>query len=83
MTNEALERAVREALDAIEQPGTSGSVLSSEAVRELRIDEDGTVRFAFHLRPEDPGTLVKQVRSAVEGIDGVSKVRVTCPRTSP
>ena len=36
----------------------------------------GRVRFAFHLRTEDPGTLVKSARQAVEGVSGVSELKV-------
>jgi len=50
--------------------------MASGHVQNLEVEDDGAVRFAFLLRPEDPGDLVKAARAAVEGVKGVSSVKV-------
>ncbi len=40
-------------------------------IRDLTVTDDGAVSFTFLLAPEDPATLVRQARAAVQGIDGV------------
>jgi ATP-binding protein involved in chromosome partitioning len=66
---------VRAALENVVSPSTGGNVLESGQVEELRI-EDGVVAFGFALAPNDPGSLVREARAAVEAVDGVTKVRI-------
>ena len=44
---------------SVQSPSGQGNVVSRGQVRDLEVDEDGTVRFAFFMAPEDPGSLVK------------------------
>ena len=53
-----------------------GDMLESGRVRDLEVDGDGRVRFSFHLRPDDPGTLVKALRQRIEGLAGVAQVKI-------
>ncbi len=69
-----LETRVRAALDSVVNPSTSQSVLTGQ-IQELTV-EDGVVSFGFALGPEDPGTLVRDTRSAVEAVKGVDKVKI-------
>ncbi len=69
-----LETRVRAALDSVVNPASSQSVLASQ-VEELSVD-GGVVSFGFTLGPEDPGTLVRDTRSAVEAVKGVEKVKI-------
>ena len=69
-------RRVAAALSRVTHPASGEDVLSSGRVRELRMDDDGTVRFRFGLQPDDPGTLVRQARAAAEGVAGVARVKV-------
>ncbi len=56
---------------------TNGAdVLSTGRVRDLEVAGDGVVRMVFQLAPDDPGSLVKDVRAALEKIDGVTKVKI-------
>ncbi|HUE77697.1 MAG TPA: Mrp/NBP35 family ATP-binding protein [Longimicrobiales bacterium] len=71
--DELLER-VREALAGVANERTGQSVLQ-EQVQELRA-EDGVVMFGFALGPDDPGSLVREARGAVEGIEGVERVKI-------
>jgi ATP-binding protein involved in chromosome partitioning len=66
---------VRAALEQVMSPSTGGNVLESGQVEELRID-GGVVSFGFSLAANDPGSLVREARAAVEGVQGVEKVRI-------
>ncbi len=69
-------RRVAAALTQVVIPASGDDVLSSGRVRELDVSEEGTVRFRFALRPEDPASLVKQARGLVEKVQGVTRVAI-------
>ncbi|MEJ2215091.1 MAG: Mrp/NBP35 family ATP-binding protein [Gemmatimonadota bacterium] len=73
---EELLGRVREALAGVTNPETGENVLVGGQVQELRLEEGGRVRFSFELRPEDPGSLVKEARSAVESVEGAGRARI-------
>ncbi len=88
MDQRQLEGRVRTALEVVKNPRTGEDVVEAGQVQALEVDEEGKVRVQFMLRPEDPGTLVREVRSAVESVDGVSKVKIdvrlpTAPTAQP
>lgn len=78
-----LRGAVEAALAAVTVGGTPIDPIASGRVRDLEVDGDGAVRFAVQLHPEDPGGLVKELRKAAEGVEGVTdvKLNVQLPRT--
>jgi len=76
MDIEALKASVKAALQGVVHPHAGTDVVAGGQVQDLQVEEDGSVRFAFHLRSEDPGSLVKEARAAAEGVEGVSKVKV-------
>src|SRR3989454_4304519 len=45
-------------------------------VKDLVVGGDGAVTFTFLLGRDDPGSLAREVRKAVQGVDGVTAVRV-------
>jgi ATP-binding protein involved in chromosome partitioning len=65
-------------LDALRQvmAGAGADVVTSGHVQNIDVDGDGLVRFQFMLRPEDPGTLVREARAAAEAVSGVTKVKI-------
>ena len=73
---EMIKEAVLAVLSDIPSPSGQGDVLSRGQVRDLDVDDDGTVRFAFFMAPDDPGSLVKDLRAAAEGVSGVTAVKV-------
>lgn len=73
---ERLTKHVWSALAQIKHLGTGESVVSSGQVQDLEVDAEGRVRFAFQLRSDDPGELVREVREAAQGVEGVSEVKV-------
>lgn len=73
---EELQRRVHAALAQVRHPTSGDDLIATGHVGELTISDDAVVRFTFALRPDDPGTLVREVRSAVEAVDGVARVRI-------
>jgi ATP-binding protein involved in chromosome partitioning len=76
MDTETLKRAVMAALGRVEHPGTKQDVITSGHVQGVTVLEGGEVRFAFGLRSDDPGHLVKDAREAAEEVAGVSAVKI-------
>lgn len=81
MPKEQLKRDVLAALAVMTSP-EGGDVVSSGRVRDLTVEDDGTVRFFFSLGPGDPDSMVRDLRAAVEAVPGVRavKVNVQLPR---
>jgi ATP-binding protein involved in chromosome partitioning len=80
---EPLEARVVAALARIRNERLENDVLSAGMVRNLVVGDDGTVTFTFLLANEDKGTLVRQVRRAVEMVDGVTDVRIQVTNPAP
>jgi ATP-binding protein involved in chromosome partitioning len=80
---ESLEGRVTAALAAVRNPRLDADLLSAGMIRDLRVEEDGSVSFTFLLSPADPATLVRQARSAVQALEGVRKDAVKISVTNP
>lgn len=85
MTKERLIHSVMTALSTIQSPSGVGDVVSRGQIRGVEAEEDGTVRFSFFMAPEDPGSLVKDLRAVAGEVEGVTavKVNVQLPQSSP
>ncbi len=85
MSQQTLIDAITNALSGVRHPASGRDIVSSGHVQQLEVDEKGQVRFAFHLKPDDPGSLVKSARTAAGAVRGVSGVRVNVqlPQSSP
>ncbi len=85
MSQQTLIEAVTNALSAVRHPASGRDIVASGHVQQLEIDDEGLVRFAFHLKTDDPGSLVKSARTAAGGVRGVSGVRVNVqlPQSAP
>lgn len=66
MSNEIQQR-VSAALAALAQP---------DRIHDLAVDDAGQVSFTFHLTRDDPATLVRDARRAVQALEGVTGVRI-------
>ena len=64
------------ALGDVRNKRTGQSVLASEMVRDIAVQTDGKVRLTLLLDAADDATLVRDVRQAVEQVEGVTDVRV-------
>lgn len=76
MVRVQLRDRVQAALQALVNPRTGADLWSGGHIRELEADADGQVRFQFVLGQEDPGTLVREARAAIEALAGVSRVKI-------
>ncbi len=80
---ESLEARVAVALAGIRNPRVDNDLLSAGMIRNLAVTDDGKVSFTFLLAPDDPATLVRQARSAVQAVDGVRRDEVKITVTNP
>src|SRR5690606_9808277 len=80
--NNPLEGQVFQALAGIRNERLDTDLVSAGMVRNLAVDEAGRVTFTFLLGSDDPGTLVRQARKAVEALEGVSEVKINVTNPS-
>ena len=80
---ESLEGRVVAALAAIRNPRLETDLLSAGMIRDLAVADDGAVSFTFLLAPDDPATLVRQARTAVQGVEGVRRDAIKISVTNP
>ena len=73
---QTLQERIATALAGVVNPRTGADVVTSEMVRDIATTTAGRVRLTMLLTPSDPATLVRDVREAVEQVDGVADVRV-------
>ncbi len=71
-----LQARVERALSQLTNPRLGKDVLSAGMVKELAVDAQGQVFFTFLLGREDPGSLARDARKAVQTVAGVTAVRV-------
>ncbi len=71
-----LQARIGAALSAIRNPRTGEDVLTSQMVRDIGTTLEGKVHLTVVLAPSDDATIVRTVRQAVEGVDGVTSVQV-------
>lgn len=85
MTSDELRRSVMAALAAVSHPGSGRDLVAGGHVQNVEVAEDGSARFQFLLRPDDPGDLVKEARAAVEALEGIKdvKINVQLPQMAP
>jgi ATP-binding protein involved in chromosome partitioning len=83
LTAEPLEARVAAALARIQNPRLENDLLSAGMIRDLAVGPDGSVGFTFLLAPEDPATLVRQARAAVQEVEGVRRDAVKIAVTNP
>jgi ATP-binding protein involved in chromosome partitioning len=73
---ETLQQRIAHALSHVRNPRTGRDVVSDEMVRDVATTTGGKVRLTLLLDAEDPATLVRDVRQALERVEGVQEVRV-------
>ena len=73
---ENLNQRVANALSKIRNPRTGHDVVTDDMVRDVATTTGGKVRLTLLLDAADPATLVRDVRIAVERVEGVTEVRV-------
>jgi ATP-binding protein involved in chromosome partitioning len=73
---EPLQARIAAALRSVVNPRTGQDVITSEMIRDVGVSVEGRVRFSILLAAQDPASLVREVRQAVESVEGVTDVRV-------
>ena len=80
---ESIEARVAVALAGIRNPRVDNDLLSAGMIQNLAVTDDGKVSFTFLLAPDDPATLVRQARAAVQAVEGVRRDEVKITVTNP
>lgn len=73
---DTLQARLAEALAPIANPRTGASLYQTQQVRDIAATRDGKVRVTLLLAAQDDPTLARQVRQALEKVEGVTEVRV-------
>jgi ATP-binding protein involved in chromosome partitioning len=73
---ETLHERIARALSRVQNPRLGTDVLTGEMVRDVATTTSGRVRMTLLLSPADDATLAREVRRAVERVEGVTDVRV-------
>src|SRR5688500_984622 len=73
---DTLQRRITAALSNVRNVRRGTDVMSGEMVRDIATSVEGRVRLTLRLAPDDDATLVRDVRQAIERLDGVTDVRV-------
>ena len=76
MPDQQLQARVAAALTSIVNPRVGRDVISAGMVQDVAVSPEGDVRITFALAADDPGTLVRDARRAVQQVEGVTSVRV-------
>src|SRR4029453_414673 len=74
--SQTLHERIAAALAQVVNPRTGSDVVTSEMIRDVATTTGGKVRLTMLLSPSDPATLVRDVREAIEHVEGVAEVRV-------
>jgi ATP-binding protein involved in chromosome partitioning len=74
--SETLQQRIAVALGRVYNARVGADVVSADMVRDVATNTEGMVRFTLVLSADDDATLVRDARQAVEGIAGVTDVRV-------
>jgi ATP-binding protein involved in chromosome partitioning len=75
--NQKLQALVAGALTNVRNPRVDNDIISAGMVQDLTVEPDGQVSFSFIISSEDPASLVREARKAVQEVDGVAKVNIT------
>jgi len=73
---QTIKTDVERALGGITNPRHGRDIVAAGMVKDIAVDSAGVVTFTFVLTNEDPGSLARQARKAVESIAGVSGVKM-------
>ena len=76
MSEPGIKGSVERALSGVTNPRHGRDIVTAGMVKDVAVDEGGAVTFTFVLTREDPGSLARQARKAVEGLPGVTAVKM-------
>ena len=73
---DTLQQRIAHALVGVVNPRTGKDVVAGEMVRDVGATTTGKVRVTLLLAAEDDPTLAREVRQALESVEGVVEARV-------
>ena len=73
---ETLHQRIADVLSKLRNPRTGHDIVRDQMVRDVATTTSGKVRLTLLLAADDPATLVRDVRMALERIEGVTDVHV-------
>jgi ATP-binding protein involved in chromosome partitioning len=73
---DTLQARLAAALAPLANPRTGASLYQTQQVRDIAATRDGKVRVTLLLGAQDDPTLAREVRRTLEGVEGVTDVRV-------
>src|SRR4051812_5091520 len=73
---DTLQQRIAAALARVRNPRRGADVVTADMGRDVATTTDGKVRLTLLLDAQDDATLVRDVRQAVERVEGVTDVRV-------
>ena len=71
-----MKARVAAALTGVVNPRVGKDVISAGTVVEIDVQAGGKVRLGVLLRREDPASIAREIRSALQGVEGVSGVKL-------
>src|ERR1700681_1380941 len=72
----SLQDRITDALSHVRNNRVGANVLEAEMVKDIATTTDGRVRLTLFLSPDDNATVVREVRQALQLVEGVTDVRV-------
>jgi ATP-binding protein involved in chromosome partitioning len=72
----SLQERIESALARVRDPRSGADVLTADKIRDIATSTAGRVRLTLLLSAADDPTLARDVRQAIEKLDGVTEVRV-------
>ena len=76
MSELPIKTDVERALGGITNPRHGRDIVAAGMVKDIAVDSNGAVSFTFVLTREDPGSLARHARKTVEGLPGVTAVKM-------
>jgi ATP-binding protein involved in chromosome partitioning len=76
MPTTTLQERLAQALSRITNPRTGADVFSSQQVRDVATTADGRVRATLQLAPEDNPAIAREVRRALQEVQGVTDIQL-------
>ncbi len=76
MSDQTIKTDVERALGGITNPRHGRDIVAAGMVKDIAVDSAGAVSFTFVLTREDPGSLARRARKAVESVPGVTGVKM-------
>ena len=83
MAERDLQARIAAALTGVVNPRVGTDVISAGMVTDIAVDAERNVRLSFALGGDDPASLVRESRLAVQAVEGVASVRIDVRPAAP